>query len=362
MSQKPKKIAFFVPSLNIGGVEKVFLTYAELFAIKGYDVDFVVCKAEGELLYNIPNGVNLVSLNKKKLRNSFFALRKYIRDSNAKSLICGPDIVNILTILANISLPKNKRINLIISQHSVPDKDAEDLGVLGKLIPFGKKNIYKYADKIIAVSKAVAENLKEYRIPENKIYTINNPIDSNYIISKSKINLNINLPEKYIVFVGRLSNVKNIELLINAFDNIKNNDVELVIVGDGPKRYDLESLSKSKKRGNKILFIGAVSNPYPIIKNSILLALPSHSEAFPTVVLEAIILGKTIVHTPNSGCIEILGNDSKNSYCSKSFDNINEYTLLLEKAIDNPIDNMTLMKLAMSFDKDIILSSIEKLI
>ena len=40
------KISFFLPSFNIGGVERVFINYANALSDKGYNVDFVVCKAE----------------------------------------------------------------------------------------------------------------------------------------------------------------------------------------------------------------------------------------------------------------------------------------------------------------------------
>ena len=37
------KISFFLPSFNIGGVERVFINYANALSDKGYNVDFVVC-------------------------------------------------------------------------------------------------------------------------------------------------------------------------------------------------------------------------------------------------------------------------------------------------------------------------------
>lgn len=56
------KISFFLPSFNIGGVERVFINYANALSDKGYNVDFVVCKAEGVLLDLVSSSVKVVSL------------------------------------------------------------------------------------------------------------------------------------------------------------------------------------------------------------------------------------------------------------------------------------------------------------
>ena len=50
MNNKNLKIAFFLPTLNIGGIERVFITYANYLTEKEYDIDFVLCKKEGKLL------------------------------------------------------------------------------------------------------------------------------------------------------------------------------------------------------------------------------------------------------------------------------------------------------------------------
>lgn len=46
MKNRILKIAFFLPTLNVGGIERVFITYANSLS-EFYDVEFVLCKKEG---------------------------------------------------------------------------------------------------------------------------------------------------------------------------------------------------------------------------------------------------------------------------------------------------------------------------
>ena len=68
------KISFFLPSFNIGGVERVFINYANALSDKGYNVDFVVCKAEGVLLDLVSSSVKVVSLGNISFAIPFLSL------------------------------------------------------------------------------------------------------------------------------------------------------------------------------------------------------------------------------------------------------------------------------------------------
>ena len=66
MLSHKKKIAFFFPSFHVGGVEKVFITYAnKLIEDDYYEVLIFVCKKEGELLSLVNTSITVVSLNKR---------------------------------------------------------------------------------------------------------------------------------------------------------------------------------------------------------------------------------------------------------------------------------------------------------
>lgn len=360
MKRDKKHVAFFVPSLNIGGVESVFLTYSSMLVIRGYKVDFVVCKSEGALLSKVPTGVRLVDLGGIQLRKAAPLLRNYLKVSNVGTLITGPDITNFLSILVNLSLCRNKRVNLIVTQHNVMDDDAKSLGVLGRIIPFGKKKLYRYASSVVAVSNAVATDLIKTGVPPDVITTIYNPINIENIERLSVMNSDIHLSSGYIVFVGRLYKVKNVDLLIRAFELLDNNNLRLIIVGDGDLMEQWKQLAGTTSCSDRIIFTGSLTNPAPIIRNAQVVVVPSFSEAFPMVVVEAAALGKTIVHTPNLGCLEILGDQY--GYCSSGFDDFHDFAVTLQRALDVPIDSEKMKSLVKKLDESEIIPNFEVLI
>jgi glycosyltransferase involved in cell wall biosynthesis len=105
-----------------------------------------------------------------------------------------------------------------------------------------------------------------------------------------------------LVFVGRLIEGKGVRELIEALRTLPG--VELTVVGDGPQRAELERLAT----GLAIRFTGHLEHDQAVahIASSQCLVLPSHSEAFPNVVLEAMSLGVPTVATRVGGTVELV--------------------------------------------------------
>lgn len=69
--------------------------------------------------------------------------------------------------------------------------------------------------------------------------------------------------------------MKNLFLLLDAFERGKLDDNYLVIVGDGEMKDALIEKTKKMNKVDKIMFLGEIENPLPILKRSQLLVLPS---------------------------------------------------------------------------------------
>ena len=149
--------------------------------------------------------------------------------------------------------------------------------------------------------------------------------------------LDITLPDKYILFIGRLSYVKNLFLLLDAFERGKLDDNYLVIVGDGEMKDALIEKTKKMNKVDKIMFLGEIENPLPILKRSQLLVLPSFSEAYPTILLEALCLYIPVLSTPTKGAKEIL-NNMAGTYISNDYYNIEEFAKLMENGVKEKLD------------------------
>ena len=152
MKNRILKIAFFLPTLNVGGIERVFITYANSLS-EFYDVEFVLCKKEGILLKELSSKVNVYNLGNVRLANSFYYLRKYLKQNRLDCIITGGDYPNMVLVLASLHL--SHRPKIVISQHNYFNIEIEHLGLWAKFSKIWTRIIYPYSHKIIAVSDGI---------------------------------------------------------------------------------------------------------------------------------------------------------------------------------------------------------------
>ena len=117
-----------------------------------------------------------------------------------------------------------------------------------------------------------------------------------------------------IISVARLEPVKGIPYLIRAMSLIK--DSNLIIIGDGPERSALESLSLRLGLSDRIFILGQLDHNtefWDRLQEATVFVLPSLSEGLPRVLLEAMTCGLPIVATNVGGIPEII-TDGVNGY------------------------------------------------
>lgn len=124
--------------------------------------------------------------------------------------------------------------------------------------------------------------------------------------------------EKYdILYAGRLSEHKNVDVLIKAVSILKKTNpiVRVGIIGDGPEKTKLKTLSERLKLSKNIDFPGFVDEVYPYMKSSKIFVLPSEREGFGMVVMEALACGTPVitVNHPNNASVEFVS-DGKDGY------------------------------------------------
>lgn len=345
---KNKKILFFISSINIGGVEKVMVDYANLLYKDGYEIHYVVMHPivrSGSFVNMISSGIKIYTLNCQRIRNSIFRLRKIVK--NIKPDIIITENERVLSVVAVKFLIPFSPFKIIETQHSFFDNAELRHAKLSLVIT---KFCANFCYKIIAVSKSIASMLKEQiHISPNKIVTIYNPIDINRIkalASTGKCDF-----DNFILFVGRLSVVKNIPLLINAFNILHRRfpTIRLVIIGEGEERIRIKRMIENLRLSEYVTMLGSLNNPYPYILKSKLVVIPSTSEGLSLVILESLLLGKTIVSTPHTGAKELLS-ANKLGYVSKSFNDPAELAELMETAINHPIPKQLLTNYSSGFD------------
>jgi len=113
---------------------------------------------------------------------------------------------------------------------------------------------------------------------------------------------NVKKNRNRLVYVGRLTGQKRADVLINAFASF-DNDYELIIVGEGEERQNLENLAKSLNLKN-VTFTGRLEKDNDVkemIKSACILVMPSQRECFGIVPLEAMALGTCVISTATDG-------------------------------------------------------------
>lgn len=122
-------------------------------------------------------------------------------------------------------------------------------------------------------------------------------------ISRKKIEQYELINKKIVLFVGRLIDIKNLSVLIDAFSKIQKSDVRLVFVGEGNLEMDLKNKVAEKGLDRKVLFVGKQEGLDLFAWYNIgqVFVLPSYYERFGAVVNEALLSGCITI------CSEIAG-------------------------------------------------------
>ncbi|MDB5013301.1 MAG: hypothetical protein JWQ25_1503 [Daejeonella sp.] len=167
---------------------------------------------------------------------------------------------------------------------------------------------YPSVNKVICQSEIMRKELLEHNpfINQNKALVLGNPVDLDQIYKLADSPLPEMESQIYICAAGRLIDLKGFDVLIEAFAKIASriNDVNLVILGDGPQLSKLESLISTHKLQERVKLAGHVSNPYPYFKQASLCVVSSIIEGFPNVLLQMIALNEHVVSTLCAGGIE----------------------------------------------------------
>ncbi|MCR5455735.1 MAG: glycosyltransferase [Bacteroidales bacterium] len=166
-------------------------------------------------------------------------------------------------------------------------------------------------DKIVVICNKMAEEFAQ-RAPflNNRISVIYNPVSGQQLEEKAS---EYTPPDgQYILSIARLEEKqKDFTTLINAYAaaNKKTPLPPLYIIGEGQDAAMLKQLSVQHKLENKIIFLGFIQNPMPWIAKAKVFVLSSKYEGLPTVLIEALTLGRIIVSSDcPTGPAEILDN------------------------------------------------------
>lgn len=357
-------ISIIIQKLSGGGAERVAANMSRELSDK-FDIKLIVFDA-GDMSYE--TGGEMIDLKLPPARGIVGQfvniIRRIARVRNIKkkynircsiSLMEGANIVNVFS---------RRGEKVIISERNVTS-----FFMKSKLARIREKIVASRADKIVSLSEFVKTDLiSEFAIPNEKIQTIYNSVDSNKLLelassSEEKEYMRFEQGKQYIITMGRLTHQKGQWHLLRAFKAVKEvvPNSKLIILGEGELKGKLQMLIHNLELDDDVMLLGYVRNPHWIIKNADVFVFSSIVEGLGNGLLEAMACGLPVVSTDcDAGPREIIAPDTNPSLktreiemgkygiltpvCKESFEDIdksisNEENLLAEALVRILVDD-----------------------
>ena len=316
-------IAILIPTLGMGGAERAAVSVGSYYHDRGDNVYYFLFANCGQAFFPVkgkivrthvffPFSANSYFENIREMlfaAKTFKKLKMQYQIDVAISFMEGCNFINICS---------KRKEKVFVSVRTVLSERTECSGFI-----FDKRwirGLYRHADRVIAVSEYVKNDLIEkYKLSDKKVVAIPNISVCHKSMDKHMI------PWKHggkaIVCVGRLDPVKQHERIIRAFSYVyeKQTEAKLIIVGDGKQRNYLTAVCQEMGLEKGVVFAGAATDVGYYLRHARAFVMASRVEGFPNAMVEAMAYGVPIVTTDSpGGCGEIVGKEKDSNqiqYC-----------------------------------------------
>ena len=186
-----------------------------------------------------------------------------------------------------------------------------DITLLGKDKSF--QPVIEFAinqsDAVTAVSESLKEDTYQFFDIKKNIEVIPNFIDPSLYRFAEDIELRAQFAEKNEVIITHISNfrkVKRVDDVIRIFKGVQQQlSAKLLMVGDGPELHQVKNLARELGISDKVFFLGKSKRIEQITSISDVFLLPSETESFGLVALEAMASGVAVVSSNVGGLAEV---------------------------------------------------------
>ena len=338
----PRHVALFVRSLSGGGgAERVMVNLATELNDQGHQLDLVMGRKEGHFLDEIPPNVKVIDLQVRSARQllptlllqprlassligtvlkpkapwilgAVPGLAEYLKEQRPSALLAALSYTNVAALLACRVADSSARMVISVHNH-LSVSAAQGTKERDKSFPQLAQRWYPEADGIVCVSDGVAADLARVtRLPRERIRTIFNPVFRPAILTRAQEPLahrwfSPDAPP-VLLGIGKLKPQKDFPSLLRAFARIRaERPARLIILGEGPRRKDLQTLARKLRIHEDVELPGFVPNPFAYLRQARVFVLSSAWEGLSNVIIEALACGCPVVSTDcPSGPAELL--------------------------------------------------------
>ncbi len=290
-----RRLLFFITDLELGGTPTVVRELATRLSPFA-SIEVVSLKPAGPIGDDLKSrGIAVHSLGVKRvteLRSAVRGLVELVRGGKFETLFSFLLHANFVASRACMSLSKVRCLQSIQTTQPRP-----------RWHWWIQSRIHRAAARIVVPSESVANRAVERaRVPREKIVVIPNAVDAESFASV------LHTPKDGVFrvgFVGRLDPVKSIPDLIAAIALLPLN-VCLDIYGDGAMRSAIEQVIKERGLLERVTMHGAIRDARDAYGQMDVLVLPSQSEGFGLVLIEAMAAGVPVIGTDVDGIRDVV--------------------------------------------------------
>jgi len=310
--QLPRRVFFLVDSFMIGGTETQAVELARRLNPARYEVTLGCLRKEGPLLsrldgtrvhvqeFSLGKGIDSPSGFLGVLRLARFLRRERIQIMHAHDLWSN---------LVGMAAAKLARVPVTITSQRDLSHDAWYGTYRRRVLRY----LQSHSSIVLTNAKAIRDGLIEKDgLPANKVCVIYNGVDINAFRAVSRDRewlFPSSAGRKLIALVGNMnSDVKGHPVLIAAAVEIVrlHSEVQFLLIGDGPKRADYETLVETAGLRQYFQFLGRRTDVPQILASCDIAVLPSLAEGLPNAVLEYLASGLPVVATGLGGNLEVI--------------------------------------------------------
>lgn len=297
---RQRKALIYTHSLSGGGAERAVALLARGLVQRGYDVIVAIDYASNDNDPYLDPAIRMVTLGPGHL-GSAVALTRLISHETPDVTISAMGASNFKHFCA--AAMTRRRNRAVLTYHGFFESEPRFLSRLSfALTPI----LTRLTARTVAVSHVLHASLANvWRASRARTSTIYNPIDWGGCARMKTTEDLLGRPQ-IILASGRLTKLKNFDVLIRAFAKLRNKQALLVILGEGPERRILAAEVRRLGLDARVVMPGYVAEPWRYYDEASCFALSSSMESFGMVVVEALAYGLPVVATDCHGPVEIL--------------------------------------------------------
>lgn len=339
------KILIQIPQLIFGGAEKVLVSFANELVARGHQVEVLETYEKGLLKDQFDKKVTSSAICSKAYTAKYYAAPAEVKKNPLKifkwlfSKAVGYrrfaeklaakryadrefDVaINYLEIDSPAFLLEHIRAKKYIQWFHTDVARMDNPVEADRMLPFWER-----MDAVICVSQVAVDSFRRrYPSLAEKTHLIYNFFDTKQILSKGAEPCALTGLRPTLLSVGRMTEPKAYSRFLDVLARIRDAGFEFSwhVLGDGIQRQEIEAKIKELNLSDRVNLHGLTDNPYKYMKNCDLFVLPSAWEGFPTVTVEAKLLGCPVLATDVAGIREqlihgktgwIVDNDAESIY------------------------------------------------